>query len=418
MSLTSRAHKVDNASPPEKDARHRGAPAPGAAHPGAILQRAKADGASLAPSDVMTLQSSLGNRATRQLLAATAPGRPIQRKENNTGLPDGLKDGIESLSGMSMDDVSVHYNSDKPAQARARAYTQGAEIHVGPGQEGSLPHEAWHVVQQKQGRVTPTLQYKGIDINTDSTLEMEADLMGAKAASLSSIASRLPSAGESKRSGQALGQTMQRKPVRQFDCFNSQEVQADEDPDHTSIKSHGYSKKYDQLFVPDEDKEETLKTAADVIDIEDVQVAISARKKYKDFQKGKVGKGASIELETRKIQKYRIRDTKFPFYTATSKAVWKLIEENGSGLDPSKGGAKSINDVNSASEYMSMGHIYFGVDPETCEFYANKFGLGDGKYVILKFTMPEGAIVTVDPEWSGGFRTTQYIDLENVAVHQ
>jgi hypothetical protein len=83
---------------------------------------------------------------------------PIQRKENNTGLPDDLKSGIENLSGHSMDDVNVHRNSDKPQQVQAHAYAQGTDIHLGPGQEKHLPHEAWHVVQQKQGRVKPTMQ--------------------------------------------------------------------------------------------------------------------------------------------------------------------------------------------------------------------------------------------------------------------
>lgn len=102
-------------------------------------------------------------------------------RENNTGLPDRLKAGIESLSGLAMDDVRVHYHSSKPAQLQALAYTQGTEIHVGSGQERHLPHEAWHVVQQKQGRVRPTLQAKGVAINDDHGLEREADVMGVKA---------------------------------------------------------------------------------------------------------------------------------------------------------------------------------------------------------------------------------------------
>jgi hypothetical protein len=65
---------------------------------------------------------------------------------NRTGLPDGLKAGIESLSGMSMDHVKVHYNSPQPAQLNALAYAQGADIHVAPGEQHHLPHEAWHVV--------------------------------------------------------------------------------------------------------------------------------------------------------------------------------------------------------------------------------------------------------------------------------
>lgn len=109
---------------------------------------------------------------------------PIQKKKNDTGLPDNLKSGIENLSGMSMDDVKVHRNSDKPAQLNAHAYAQGSDIHLASGQEKHLPHEAWHVVQQKQGRVKPTMQMKGkVNINDDAGLEKEADLMGVKSMS-------------------------------------------------------------------------------------------------------------------------------------------------------------------------------------------------------------------------------------------
>lgn len=107
--------------------------------------------------------------------------QPIQKKESNTGLPDDLKSGIENLSGYSMDDVKVHYNSDKPAQLNAHAYAQGTDIHLASGQEKHLPHEAWHVVQQKQGRVQPTMQMQDkVTINDDTGLEKEADVMGAK----------------------------------------------------------------------------------------------------------------------------------------------------------------------------------------------------------------------------------------------
>ncbi|MDR0892189.1 MAG: DUF4157 domain-containing protein, partial [Mediterranea sp.] len=107
---------------------------------------------------------------------------PLQPKsENKTGLPDNLKAGIEKMSGYSMDDVKVHYNSDKPAQLNALAYAHGTDIHVGPGQEKHLPHEAWHVVQQKQGRVQPTMQMQGVDVNDNEGLEREADIIGEKA---------------------------------------------------------------------------------------------------------------------------------------------------------------------------------------------------------------------------------------------
>lgn len=102
-------------------------------------------------------------------------------RRNETGLPDNLKAGVESLSGYSLDDVRVHYNSSKPATVQALAYTQGTDIHVAPGQEKHLPHEAWHVAQQMAGRVSPTTNINGMPVNDNVALEHEADVMGAKA---------------------------------------------------------------------------------------------------------------------------------------------------------------------------------------------------------------------------------------------
>lgn len=118
----------------------------------------------------------------KQTTADTEVPAASPSKPNHTGLPDHLKSGIENLSGYAMDDVRVQYNSAQPAQLNALAYAQGNEIHVGPGQEKHLAHEAWHVVQQKQGRVTPTKQLKGTtNINDDADLEKEADVMGQQA---------------------------------------------------------------------------------------------------------------------------------------------------------------------------------------------------------------------------------------------
>jgi hypothetical protein len=115
--------------------------------------------------------------------------RVAETSRNNTGLPDGLKEGVESLSGMRMDHVKVHYNSAQPAQLHAHAYAQGNEIHIAPGQERHLPHEAWHVVQQAQGRVKSTMQMKAdVSVNDDAALETEADVMGARALQLQTAA--------------------------------------------------------------------------------------------------------------------------------------------------------------------------------------------------------------------------------------
>jgi hypothetical protein len=116
---------------------------------------------------------------------------PTPSADNSNGLPHQLRQGVEALSGMSMADTSVHYNSSAPAQIGALAYAKGSQIHLGPGQEQHLPHEAWHVVQQKQGRVKPTLQAKGFSVNDDQALETEANVMGQRAAQLKTTDSPL-----------------------------------------------------------------------------------------------------------------------------------------------------------------------------------------------------------------------------------
>ena len=140
-------------------------------------------GAAAADDGAASGHQELERRAASQ--ATAAHDRLLNSPPASAGgLPQSLKSGIETLSGRSMDDVRVHYRSPKPAQFKALAFAQGRDIHIGPGQEGHLPHEAWHVVQQKQGRVKPDLQAKGAPINSDPGLEREADVMGARAAAL------------------------------------------------------------------------------------------------------------------------------------------------------------------------------------------------------------------------------------------
>lgn len=130
------------------------------------------------PEEEEPLQGKFESIQRQEIPEEKEPLQP--KRENNTRMPDNLKAGVESLSGIDMSYVKVHYNSSKPAEVGALAYTQGTNIHVAPGQERHLPHETWHVVQQAQGR-KPTMQVKGVSINDDTALESEADVMGAKA---------------------------------------------------------------------------------------------------------------------------------------------------------------------------------------------------------------------------------------------
>jgi hypothetical protein len=103
--------------------------------------------------------------------------QPLQGK----GLPAGLRAGVEQMAGVDMSDVRVHAGSARPAEVGALAYAQGSDIHLAAGQEQHLPHEAWHVAQQKQGRVQATIQAAGVPVNDSPALEAEADRMGAQA---------------------------------------------------------------------------------------------------------------------------------------------------------------------------------------------------------------------------------------------
>lgn len=108
-------------------------------------------------------------------LQQQAPQKVQGNKPNLTGIPTQMKLDFEQRSGLSFDDVRVHYNSDKPAQLQALAYTQGTQVYVGPGQERHLPHELGHVVQQKMGIVNFTGKINNVPINTSPDLESDAD---------------------------------------------------------------------------------------------------------------------------------------------------------------------------------------------------------------------------------------------------
>lgn len=94
------------------------------------------------------------------------------------------------MSGVAADDVRVHADSPVPAVLGVKAFTWGRHIHVGPGQQRHLPHEAWHAAQQLGGRVAATGARAGVALNADPRLEDEADRMGAAAATADVCANR------------------------------------------------------------------------------------------------------------------------------------------------------------------------------------------------------------------------------------
>lgn len=166
--------------------------------------------------------------------------------DNRGGLPDGLRSGIEQLSGMDMGDVRVHRNSGKAGEAGALAYAQGSDIHLAPGQEQHLPHEAWHVVQQRQGRVQPTTQApNGAAVNDDAALEAEADAMGAKAMQMKAAAGK---GNGNDHQAAVTTQPMQQMPIQRM--FGGDEEKKEDKkrkpPSEEKVETPGGKKKTEE----------------------------------------------------------------------------------------------------------------------------------------------------------------------------
>ena len=160
---------------------------------------------------ILQMQSTVGNQVVQHMLAtqmksASAPiqrmgmeeeeelqmkknDRVAQLKADDNKMPGHVQSKMEKSIGADFSDVNIHVGSEA-SSVGALAYAQGSDIHFAPGQynpesrsgQELLGHELTHVQQQRQGRVKPTMQAKGIAVNDDTGLEREADIKGAKAA--------------------------------------------------------------------------------------------------------------------------------------------------------------------------------------------------------------------------------------------
>jgi hypothetical protein len=101
-------------------------------------------------------------------------------------LPEAVRSKMETAFGVSFDSVRVLVGPEATAIG-ALAFARGEQIFFAPGQydplspsgQELLGHELAHVVQQRAGRVRADA---GSDLNTDSSLEREADVAGSAAA--------------------------------------------------------------------------------------------------------------------------------------------------------------------------------------------------------------------------------------------
>lgn len=354
------------------------------APPATAIQRMKASPESLTSDDIGALHRTLGNRAVQRMREGA-----LQRKRTGGGagastgrLPEGIRAGVEGLSGMSMNDVRVHYNSDQPSRFDALAYTAGSEIHVGPGQEKHLAHEAWHVVQQRQGRVSPTMSLGGAGVNADASLEHEADIMGERARGFRSGAP-ISSAGEGARGEPTGASAPSGAPVRQM--FWGTRVNPNP------------SKKVFQ--------------SEDMQSLVDSGRAIHSGQREFNFATSYTK--MKYNIERRRTQTYMVTDGSAVFYHVTSKAKAKKILEKGSPLTPTS----TLNRALSAPDFNSRGFLYFTARDEDARQYGEKLGIGRNNMAFLKFTLPVETVVEVDPEYPQGLRTSIAIPARRVARH-
>lgn len=153
-------------------------------------------GQSVSSQGSTSVASHLKSWASRSTSAGSASQvaskLPIQRKEGLGGdvlatgegaakgrLPKGLQDRLSAATGQDFSQTTVHKNSGLPMRLGALATAQGNQIHLGPGQEQLLSHEAWHLAQQAQGRVKANTTIARQPINNDRQLEAEADQFAA-----------------------------------------------------------------------------------------------------------------------------------------------------------------------------------------------------------------------------------------------
>lgn len=115
------------------------------------------------------------NMLIQQMLSQNESSVLTEKDNGGSNLPQVLRERLEKQSGLSLEDIRVHYNSHNPQKIGAKAYTEGKQIYIAPKQENTLEHEVIHAVQQKQGRVPPEIRIGGTYVNQSLHLEQEAN---------------------------------------------------------------------------------------------------------------------------------------------------------------------------------------------------------------------------------------------------
>jgi hypothetical protein len=159
---------------------------------------------------LLRLQRLHGNRYVQRLLESRSA----------SGLAPRTRDRLERAFDTDLSSVRVEHRPEVAAIG-ARAYTRGERISVAPSQrldtaagQELLTHEVAHVVQQRQGRVRPQVQFGAVGFNLDAGLETEADTVARR------VSSGRP-AGMAAAESRATGAVAQGKFGFEFETNNS-----------------------------------------------------------------------------------------------------------------------------------------------------------------------------------------------------
>lgn len=76
---------------------------------------------------------------------------------------------------ISLHDLDIHVNSNRPSMYKADAMAQGTRIDLSPNHDDDFNHELIHVLQFKQGRIPTTDRTYGVARNSNPVLEQEAN---------------------------------------------------------------------------------------------------------------------------------------------------------------------------------------------------------------------------------------------------
>ena len=311
-------------------------------------------------SDVLSLHGCLGNRTIQRKLSARADERERPRSSSMSGgLPLGLRAGIERLSGLSMDDVRVHYNSEQPREVGADAFAARSDIHVAPGAERHLAHEAWHVVQQKQGRVPAQSRIAGAPVNTDPALEREADRFGHRA-------QQLGAAGPGY-----------------------------EVPAATSARGPAPSAPVRQLWMARSPESKSTEVVTSPVLEPLVESGLVERAGTQDIRQATSWSWLKFNVVQRRMQVYKTVVDDLEVYHATTLAKATGITTKNDTLHRGRNYI-SFN----KSDYSSRGYLYFGLTPSVPATYAG-FGMLGDDWVMLKLHLPRGTLIQADPEVQG-----------------